>query len=64
MRREEDVSLFLLNERKMGENVGGKVKEAGRRDQKIEGKKKKEKHKWNVRVKVGGREGKKRNQRN
>lgn len=27
-------------------------------------KKKKEKHKWNVRVKVGGREGKKRNQRN
>lgn len=37
MRRQEDVSLFLLNERKMGENVGGKVKEAGRRDQKIEG---------------------------
>lgn len=27
-------------------------------------KKKKEKHKWNVRVKVGGREGKKKNQRN
>lgn len=37
MRREEDVSLFLLNGRKMGENVGGKVKEVGRRDQKIEG---------------------------
>lgn len=42
MRREEDVSLFLLNERKMGENVGGKVKEAGRRDQKIEGRENKE----------------------
>lgn len=69
--------------------MGGKVKEAGRRDQKIEGRenrkgkkgrkngeegvdegKKKgggeEKHKWHVRVKVGGKgkRGEEKNQRN